>query len=318
MRPERPPYLEFDPADRRLRLDPHEPRFFQNPHEAYAWLHAEGGTFFWEDFGFWCFGGFDAVSGLLRERRLGRERPGGYMASVTAAGERAHLARFDALEAYSLLELEPPAHTRLRSLVNRAFVSRQIERLRPTIEALADTADRPADVGRRRSISSPAFATPLPATVIAEMMGVPVAHAPQLVAWSNDMVRMYMHRPSAADARRADESSAQFAAFIRDHAARRRAAPGDDLLSVLVSANAQGERLSEAELVSSAVLLLNAGHEATVHQTGNAIRAILGAGGEPGRFFEDSRAVEATVEECLRFDAPLHHVHASRLRGVRA
>jgi cytochrome P450 len=101
-------------------------------------------------------------------------------------------------------------------------------------------------------------------------------------------------------------SARAFAEFIRHHAEERRKNPGDDLLGVLIAAHESGDRLSEDELVSSAILLLNAGHEATVHQTGNAVRAILKQGSDPRRFFTDDRLTAATVEECLRIDAPLH------------
>ena len=133
-----PSYLSFDPPTRRLRLDPHEQGFVQNPYEAYAWLHGQGGAFFWEEFGFWCFGGFDDVNRLLRDRRFGRQNPAGIPDSRGVGQDRSHLASFDAVEANSMLELEPPVHTRLRTLVNRAFVSRQVERLRPRVEALAN------------------------------------------------------------------------------------------------------------------------------------------------------------------------------------
>ncbi len=94
--------------------------------------------------------------------------------------------------------------------------------------------------------------------------------------------------------------------FLRGYVAERRKEPGDDLLSLLIAAQDNGQKLSEDELVSSAILLLNAGHEATVHQTGNAVRSILAQGGDPRRFFASPEATAATVEECLRFDAPLH------------
>ena len=138
----KPPYLAFDRTTRRLRLDPHETRFVQNPYEAYAWLHGESPTFFWVDYGFWCCGGFDDVNRLLRDRRFGRQKPEGAPDSQGSAGERGHLRNFDAVEANSMLELEPPVHTRLRTLVNRAFVSRQVERLRPRVETLANDLDR--------------------------------------------------------------------------------------------------------------------------------------------------------------------------------
>jgi cytochrome P450 len=299
------PQFDLDIADRRLRLDPHQADFVQNPYPLYALLHEKAPAVFWENYGLWCLTGYEDVSRAFRNRKLGRERPGGYMAHVSAKGDRAHLTDFDRVEAGSMLEVEPPTHTRLRTLVNRAFVSRQVERLRPRIEALAHRLiDGFEARGRAELIGE--FATPLPATVIAEMMGVPAETGPQLVAWSNDMVRMYMHGPTRADAEQANRSALEFDRFIRHHAEERRRDPGDDLLSVLMAAHSSGEKLSEDELVSSAILLLNAGHEATVHQTGNAVRAILMQEGDPARFFTDDTATEQTVEECLRFDAPLH------------
>ena len=253
MRQTAPEHLAFDPASRKVRIDPHDDRFVQNPYDAYAFLNGVAPAFYWEEFGHWCLAGYDDVNRLFRDKRFGRERPGGYMQAVKATGDRSHLAAFDAVEAGSMLELEPPVHTRLRTLVNRAFVSRQVERLRPRVEALAHRLiDGFAAKGEDDLI--PAFATPLPATVIAEMMGLPAETGPQLVAWSNDMVRMYMHAPTRADAERANASAAAFAAFIRHHAEERRKDPGDDLLSVLTAAHESGDRLSEDELVSSAIL----------------------------------------------------------------
>jgi unspecific monooxygenase len=302
---EQPPYLDFDPATRRLRLDPHEQAFVQNPYDAYAWLHATSRTFFWEDFGFWCFGGYDDVNRLLRDRRFGREFPGGHMAGANASGDRGHLAAFDAVETNSMLELEPPIHTRLRTLVNRAFVSRQVERLRPRIEKLAnELVDRFGTAGEIDLL--PAYAAPLPITVIAEMLGVPVDMGSQLLDWSHDMVAMYMHGRTRETEIKANAAAQAFSDFLRSYVAERRKKPGDDLLSLLISAQEDGQKLSEDELVSSAILLLNAGHEATVHQTGNAVNAILAQGGDPRRFFATPEATAATIEECLRYDAPLH------------
>jgi cytochrome P450 len=299
------PYLDFDPASRRVRLDPHEPAFVQDPYAAYRFLHAHAPTFFWEEYGFWCLGGFDDVNRTLRDRRLGRQKPAGAADSQGRSGERLHLADFDGVEANSLLELEPPVHTRLRTLVNRAFVSRQVERLRPRIEALShrlidDFADRDeVDL-------LPAFATPIPITIIAEMLGIPVDMGPRLLDWSHRMVAMYMHGRSRATEDSANEAAHEFASFLRAYVGQRRQKPGDDLLSLLIAAQEDGQRLSEDELVSSVILLLNAGHEATVHQAGNAVRTILTADGDQRGLFDTPEATAAAVEECLRFDAPLH------------
>ena len=298
-----PPYLSFDASTRRLRLDPHEPRFVQDPYEAYAWLHRTSPAFFWEDFGFWCLGGYDDVNRLLRDRRFGRQKPAGAADDQGYGGDRSHLTHFDGIEANSMLELEPPVHTRLRTLVNRAFVSRQVERLRPRVETLVNTL---VDGFGDEVDLLPAFAAPLPITIIAEMLGVPVEMGPQLLDWSHRMVAMYMHGRTRETEEAADRAAAEFAEFLRAYVGERRRNPGDDLLSLLIAAQEDGQKLSEDELISSTILLLNAGHEATVHQAGNAVRAILAQGGDARRFFATPEATAATVEECLRFDAPLH------------
>ncbi|MES0096916.1 cytochrome P450 [Mesorhizobium sp. M0019] len=300
----KPPYLAFDPASRRLRLDPHEPAFFQDPYEAYAFLHGASNAFFWEEFGFWCFGGFDDVNRLLRDRRFGRQNPAGIPDSRGIGQDRTHLSAFDGVEANSMLELEPPVHTRLRTLVNRAFVSRQVERLRPRVEALANELIDRFEPDRVDLLS--AFAAPLPITIIAEMLGVPVDMGPQLLDWSHRIVAMYMHGRTRETEDTANRAARDFSSFLRGYVAERRKRPGEDLLSLLIGAQEDGQKLSEDELVSSAILLLNAGHEATVHQTGNAVRSILAQGGDPRRFFASPEATAATVEECLRYDAPLH------------
>ncbi|MFP1633163.1 cytochrome P450 [Zhengella sp. ZM62] len=294
-----PPSFRLD--GHRLHLDPHDDVFVQDPYAAYRRLHAEAPVFFWEDYGLWCVAGHAQVNALLRDRRLGRENRWG--PPMACGPERAHLAAFDAVERHSLLEREPPVHTRLRALVNKAFVSRQVERLRPAIRALAaELADglRPGD-----DIIE-CFATPVPVAVIADMLGVPRAMGPQLVSWSHRMVAMYMHGRTRADEDSANAAAAEFTGFLRSLIEGRRAGEGDDLLSVLMAARDHGNKLSEDELVTSVILLLNAGHEATVHQMGNAIRTILEQGGDPRRFFAAGEQVAESVEECLRFDAPLH------------
>ncbi|EFG8199893.1 cytochrome P450, partial [Escherichia coli] len=175
-----------------MNLDPRNPAFVQDPGAAYARLQASGPTFFWEEFGMWCFGGFDDVNRLLRDRSLGRQSPTGIPDSRGLDADRSHLTAFDAIETSSMLELEPPVHTRLRALVNRAFVSRQIERLRPRVEALANDLIDAFPHGRPFDLL-PAYASPLPITIIAEMLGVPVDMGPQLLGWSHDMVAMYTH-----------------------------------------------------------------------------------------------------------------------------
>ncbi len=216
-----------------------------------------------------------------------------------------HLKDFDALEAHSLLELEPPAHTRLRTLVNRAFVSRQIEQLRPEIEALSHAViDGFEKDGETELLKT--YAETIPVTIIARMLGIPVEAAPRLLDWSHRMVKMYVFNPSLETEFDANNASAEFAGYLKGIIAGKRTNPADDLLTHMITSEKDGERLSDAELISTTVLLLNAGHEATVHQIGNAVRTILQSGLSPAGLFSDEKATERTVEECLRFAAPLH------------
>ena len=293
-------------ADRRASARPRDAAFYQDPYAFYADIHAETPSFVWENYGHWCFSGFAEVSALLRDRRFGRE-----ILHVMTREElgwpppKPHTADFDLTEKYSLLSLEPPDHTRLRTLVNRAFVSRNVEQLRPRIEALAnDLIDQ--FEGQHEVELLKAFAAPLPATVIADMIGLPADMAGQLVAWSNRMVQMYMFGVTEAVERDANAAAADFMAYLRPLLAERRAAPRQDLLSHMLTAGDDGQKLSEEEVISTTILLLNAGHEATVHTTGNAVKTILESGLDPKALFATPAQTEATVEECLRYDAPLH------------
>ncbi|HEY9010983.1 MAG TPA: cytochrome P450, partial [Devosia sp.] len=151
-----------------------------------------------------------------------------------------------------------------------------------------------------------AFAAPIPAVVIAEMIGLPAEMAPQLLNWSNRMVAMYMFGVSEATEHDANAASKDFVDYLRSVIADRRKAPKGDLLSHMLTAEVNGEKLSEDEVISTSILLLNAGHEATVHTTGNGVKAILESGIDPQMLFSADAQTEATVEECIRYDAPLH------------
>ena len=294
------------PANRRASANPRDPAFFQNPYAFYGRLHASNPAFFWEEYGHWCFASFKDVSALLRDKRFGREIL--HVATREELGmpePKAHTAAFDLTEQYSLLNLEPPGHTRLRTLVNRAFVSRHVEQLRPRIVKLANEMIDGFE-GEDSVDLIKAFAAPIPAIVIAEMIGLPAESAPKLLAWSNRMVAMYMFGVSYETELDADAASRDFMDYLREAIAERRKQPREDLLSHMLTSDRDGDRLSDDEVMSTAILLLNAGHEATVHTTGNGVKSILESGLDPATLFANEAQTEATVEECLRFDAPLH------------
>ncbi|WP_421759968.1 cytochrome P450 [Devosia sp.] len=306
----------FSLADRRATAAPRDVAFYRDPYSFYDAVHASAPAFFWENYGHWCFAGFKDVNALLRDKRFGRQilhlmnRE-----ELGMAPPKAHTAAFDQTEKYSLLTLEPPTHTRLRMLVNRAFVSRHVEQLRPRIERLAheliDGFEADGGVELLRS-----FAAPVPAIVIAEMLGLPAEMAMQLVDWSNRMVAMYMYGVTYETELDANQASIEFMDYIRTVIAQRRAQPREDLLTHMLTAEVDGEKLTDEEVISTAILLLNAGHEATVHTTGNGVKAILESGLAPEALFADDTATEATVEEAIRYDAPLHMFTRYALQDV--
>ena len=294
--------LHIDVAARRVDLDPRDPQFVADPYRFYTRIRERVPVFWWEQYGHWCLARHGDVSAALREPRFGRQilhRTTREQLGWPEPDPR--LGAFDAVERHSLLELEPPDHTRLRGLVNRAFMSRRIEHLRPAVARLAhELIDRFAGEGCADLLNP--FATSIPVFIIADLLGVGREHAPRLLDWSNRMVAMYQFRRSAAIEDSAVLATRDFVAFLREVMAERRAMPGDDLISGLLAV----EGLGEDELIATVVLLLNAGHEATVHTIGNGVKALLESGCDPRAAFATPEATRKTVEEMLRFDPPLH------------
>ncbi|MDF0601468.1 cytochrome P450 [Psychromarinibacter sp. C21-152] len=280
----------------RLSQSPTAPAFVQDPYPFYDRMRAMGPLVWWEDYAMPCAAGAAEVNALLRDRRLGREVP-----AETAPDIPDRLRPFYDIEAHSMLELEPPRHTRLRSLVLRAFTSRRIAGMAPEIETLCHRLVDALPAGEVDLL--PAYCTQVPVIVIARLLGVPDSMAPELLSWSNAMVAMYQARRDRAVEDAACAAAAEFSDFMRGYVAERRSRPADDLITHLIAAEEDGERLTTDELITTCILLLNAGHEATVHAMGNGVKALLDHGTPPDRLASDT--VEATVEEILRYDPPL-------------
>ncbi len=263
----------------------------QNPYPFYAHCRTIGDMVYWTDYGMACAVSHRAVEAALRHPKMGRECPPELAPPIAP-----NTQPFYDIEAHSMLELEPPRHTELRKLVLHGFTSRKIKGLSGDIEALCNKLiDRfpsePFDL-------LDAYAKPLPVTVITRLLGVEDAMGDQLLRWSNAMVAMYQATRSRATEDAAATASTEFAAFIRDEITRKRHTPGDDLISHLIAAEEDGAKLSDAALTSTCILLLNAGHEATVHSLGNGVKTLL----ETGR----AEITESCVEEVLRYNPPLH------------
>ena len=278
-----------------VQHSPRDDALNQDPYPFYDTLRPLGDLVWWDDYDMPVAASHKVVSSLLRDRRFGRQNPNPPQVPP-------HLAPFYAVEDHSMLELEPPRHTRLRGLVLRAFTSRRIKALGPEITQLShDLIDR-FPSGDFDLLEH--FARKLPVIIIARLLGVPEDKAPELLAWSNAMVRMYMAGRTRADENAAARAASAFCDYLRGHIDTRRNAPADDLITHLIAAEEDGEKLSTEEMISTCILLLNAGHEATVHTLGNGVKAALETGTRPD--LNDGQSRDAFVEEILRFDPPLH------------
>ena len=221
---------------------------------------------------------YDVVQDVLRSRDLGRT----YTLRVPRPGRPAgEWDTFNALHEHALLEVEPPTHTRLRRLVARAFGRGHVERLRPRVAELAaglldGCAETLAVEGSFDVVEG--YAEPLPVLVVAELLGWPAEDRHLLRPWSQAIVAMYELDPTPEAEAAAREAADGFAAYVAELARARSRRPTDDLVSDLVAVRDAGDRLSEAELVATVVLLLNAGHEASVNGFGNGLVSWLAAG----------------------------------------
>ncbi|TAK13107.1 MAG: cytochrome P450 [Anaerolineae bacterium] len=304
-------------------FNPHDPAFLQDPYPAYTVLRAAGPAFFDEDSGLWCFLNHADVDALLRDRRLGRAISPALMPESERPIDPPEHEPFTRLNRHSMFDMEPPEHTRLRSLVHQAFTPRRVENLRAAVGALcSELLDAAAAMGGMDVIED--FAVPLPVAVIAELLGVPRGEYANLRRWSEAIVAMYELDPTPETARQAVAAAQEFSDFLRRLAALRRKDPQDDLFSALALLNEEGHTLSEDELVATCVLLLNAGHEATVNVIGNGLWALLRHPEQMAALRNDPTLLPGAVEELLRWDTPLQlfrrwvlqdmDIHGIRLR----
>ncbi|MFJ7129586.1 cytochrome P450 [Streptomyces sp. NPDC098101] len=278
--------------------DPWSPEFVANPYPAYAALRAGGRVHWHEPTRQWLVPHHEDVSALLRDRRLGRTYTHRFTHEEFGreAPDPAH-EPFHTLNDHGLLDLEGADHARIRRLVSKAFTPRTVENLAPTVRRLA--AGLVGDLLAAGGGDLQALvAEPLPVAVIAEMLGIPEEDEERgrLRPWSAAICGMFELNPSEETARWAVEASIEFSSYLRELLAKRRTDPGPDLISALLAV----PELTEQEMISTCVLLLNAGHEATVNTTVNGWRILLQEGVRP--CLEN---LSTAVEELLRYDTPL-------------
>lgn len=284
---------------------PHDIGFIADPYPAYATLRSESPVLYDEATDHWLVSRFEDVNVLLRDRRLGRTYH--HLATHAEMGrpeEPEWHAPFWTLIRAGILDMEPPDHTRVRRLVSKAFTPRYVEQLRPMVQRVMDSlVDEVGGAGELDLL--PTIAEPLPVTVIAEMLGIPDEDRPHLRPWSADICKMYELNPPLEWQQDAVRASAEFAKYLRDLARERRTAPRGDLISALTQVVDEGESLTEGELVGTCVLILNAGHEATVNSTLIGWWTLFRHPDQLKQLREDRSLLPSAIEELLRFDTPL-------------
>jgi cytochrome P450 len=284
---------------------PEDPAFVANPYPAYADLRGAGRIHYHEATNQWIVPHYTDVNALLRDRRFGRTYL--HLATHRQMGrpEDAEEAReFWYLIRNGILDMEPPDHTRVRRLVATAFTPKMVQDLRPTIQRLMDgLVDRVQGAGEVDLIRE--VAEPLPVTVIAELLGIPEEDRHHLRPWSAEICRMYELRPTEEDARAASTAAVEFSEYLRGLIQERRRRPTPDLIGELVQVVDEGDRLTEDEMIGTCVLILNAGHEATVNVTGNGWWALFRNPDQLALLRRDHSMVPRAVEELMRYDTPL-------------
>ncbi|MFI7633863.1 cytochrome P450 [Nonomuraea sp. NPDC049400] len=284
-----------------MRFDPWDPDFVAHPYGVYDELRRESPVSYFEPTNQWLISRHADVNALLRDRRLGRSYL--HVATHEEFGRppepEFHEPFWRVIRA-GMLDVEPPVHTRLRRLVSKAFTPRMVESLRPRVRAIAEgLVDAFVEKGGGDLIAE--VAEPLPVTVIAEMLGIPEHDRHLLRPWSADICGMYELNPTPDAQHAAVRAASEFAGYLKTLAAQRRRTPGEDLVSALAAI----DELTEDELVGTCVLLLNAGHEATVNVTGNGWWSLFRNPAELARLREDRSLLPTAVEELMRWDTPL-------------
>ena len=273
--------------------------FLVNPYPHLAKLRSAGKPVWHEETQMFLAGNYDDANAVLRNKALGR--------IFNPRTPETEWDTFNWLHADSILDSEPPKHTRLRALVSKAFNKNIIESQRDIINKIVDQLilDIKAKGGNWDLIAD--FAEPLPVKVIVAMLGFPEEDEHLLRPWSQAIVKMYEVNPSEQVQADAKKAAAEFAAYVQRLADERKEKPGNDLITDLVRVEEQGEKLNAHELIATCVLLLNAGHEASVNGFGNGAVALLERPDQFQLLRNNPDGLAATaIEEFLRFDAPLH------------
>lgn len=288
-----------------IDFDLSNPDFLSNPYPYYQRWLSDSPTFYDDTSGMWFFTRHHDIDAILRDRRFGRSIL--HLMNREELGlpeEKPEYEPFIKLGRHSMFDQEPPEHTRLRSLVHKAFTPRRIRDMQTHIQRITDELlDAVQDQGEMDILDD--FAVPLPVTVIAQLLGIPEADRHKLRPWSNAIVKLYELSHTPQQAQEAIQASQEFNDYLVFLAHTRRDHPQDDLITALALVEEAGDQLTTDELVSTCVLLLNAGHEATVNVIGNGLNALFRYPEKRHELQANLEEMPSAIEELMRFDTPL-------------
>jgi cytochrome P450 len=288
-----------------LAFDPADPGFLTDPYPTLSRIRETSRVFYDPVWQRWFVSRHEDVRSCLRDKRLGRNFR--HVMSPAAIGVPPLDPRWQAFwetERWSLLWIEPPDHTRIRKLVAAAFTPRSVEALREPARELARELLEPlAKAGEMELLYD--YAQPYSIAVICHMLGVPLDRHRDLLDWSHRMVKMYEFDVPLEAATAANRAAGEFQEYVRWLIHERRRQPRDDMITGLVEARVDGGRLSDDEIVSTVIVLLNAGHEASVNTLGNGMLAFAHHPEQWRRVVKGAVPADAAGEEMIRFDPPL-------------
>ena len=280
--------------------------FITNPYRAYSYLRAAAPVYWMDKFrtGAWLVTRYADVLTGLHDARLSSQRSHNLTAALPSATQ-SEFATFNRIFSKWMLFLDPPEHSRIRKLLNKEFTPNMIQRLRPRIQQVVDSLLD--DVAGKSEIEfMTEFANPLPVRVIAEMLGIPAEDQRDFQIWSDDLASFFGNATSTVDtARRAQNSLVSLTEYFRAMLPERRAHKGDDLVSLLLRVEEEGEMLTGEELLAQCTLLLVAGHETTRNLLGNGLLALLQHPDQFAKLKEDPALINSAVREFARFDSPV-------------
>ncbi len=279
----------------------------QDPYPAYARLHEEGPLHYLDVDGKWALWSIVShaeCSSIAKDPRLSAKRSQQMILSLPIASqsEFKELARMLGLW---LIFMDAPEHTRLRKLLNKGFTAAAIEGLRPQVEAIVDRMLKPLQPGSEVELMRE-FANPMPVRIISEMLGVPQERHDDFVAWSR-AIAVFRGSPdrTVEQARAAQDALLALTDFFRKTVAERRRNKGNDLISLLIDIEEEGEVMTEEELYAQCIALLFAGHETTRNLIGNGMYTLLKNPEETAELREKPEIIRTAVEEILRFESPV-------------